>query len=169
MILGWKISLEYKSSIMLENLRNVYTHFILEKEVPLTVLLVDDGIENKGFVSIAIENQEIKLNKLIAQKDIIFSNSMIEAVNKRMKYDFLFRTELLDIEHTQRFLETAVEQYNHRPHSALFGLTPHEVFHGRAPDKALFRPKIAEVKMLRKAENKALSCDSCAFMVENSE
>ncbi|MCD4795479.1 MAG: hypothetical protein K8R54_19775 [Bacteroidales bacterium] len=38
------------------------------------------------------------INKIIAQKDVIFSNSItcpelvsgIEAVNKRIKYDFLF-------------------------------------------------------------------------------
>ena len=167
MILGWKISTEYKSSIMLENLRNVYFTFFLEEEKPQTFLLVDDGIENKGFVINAIENKEINVNKLIAQKDIHFSNSMVEAVNKRMKYDFLFRHQLLDFEHTQRFLEIAVEQYNHRPHSALFGLTPHEVFHGRAPDKTLFKPQITQAKLLRKAENKALSCDSCAFTLEN--
>ncbi|MDR2971028.1 MAG: transposase family protein, partial [Bacteroidales bacterium] len=79
MILGWKISLEYKSSIMLDNLRNVYSNCILEKEKPPTVLLVDDGIENKGFVCNAIENKELNLTRLVAQKDIIFSNSMVEA------------------------------------------------------------------------------------------
>jgi len=102
MILGWKISIEYKSSIMLDNLRNVYYKFILEKEDPLAVLMVDDGIENKGHVCTAIENQEIKLNKLIAQKDI-----------------------------------------------------------------TLFKPQLEQAKLLRKAENKALSCDSCAFSTEN--
>ena len=121
--------------------------------------LVDDGIENK----------EIKLTKLIAQKDIHFSNSMIEAVNKQMKYNFLFRQELLDLAHTQRYLETAVEQYNHRSHSALFGLTPYEVFHGKIPDKAFFKPQLEQAKDLRKAENQALSCDNCAFSVVNEE
>jgi hypothetical protein len=167
MILGWKISLEYKSSIMLENLRDVYSSCFLEKENPFTVLFVDDGIENKGHVCNAIENKEIKLNRLVAQKDIHFSNSMVEAVNKRMKYDFLFRFQLLDFEHVKRFLETAVEQYNNRPHSSLFGLTPYEVFHGHAPDKTFFKPQITQAKILRKEENKALLCDSCAFVVEN--
>ena len=97
-ILGWEISTEYKSSIMLNNLRKVYVSCILEKEIPPTVLLVDDGIENKGFVCTAIENHEINLTRLVAQKDIRFSNSMVEAVNKRMKYDFLFRAQLLDFE-----------------------------------------------------------------------
>jgi len=159
MILGWKISTEYKSSIMLDNLRNVYTNCILEKEKPPTILLVDDGIENN----------EINLNRLVAQKDIRFSNSMVEAVNKRMKYDFLFRAQLLDFEHTKRFLETAVAQYNNRPHSALHGFTPYEVFNGAKPDKTLFKNQIEQAKVLRKIENKALSCDSCAFVTENQD
>ncbi|MDR2145602.1 MAG: integrase core domain-containing protein, partial [Tannerella sp.] len=162
MILGWRISTEYRSSVKLDNLRTVYSDCLLEKREPRTILLVDDGIENKGFVTEAIENEEIRINRLVAQKDIRFSNSMIEAVNKRMKYDFLFRCELSDIEHTRRFLEKAVEQYNDRPHSALFGLTPREVFHGARPDKNLFRAQKEQSKILRKAENKALSCHNCA-------
>jgi transposase InsO family protein len=138
MILGWRIALEYKSSVMLENLRTVYSRYYLEQEEPPTILFVDDGIENNGYVSEAIESKEIKLTRLVAQKDILFSNCMIEAVNKRMKYDFLFRHELLDLEHTQRFLETAVELYNNRPHSSLFGFTPIEVFNGAKPDKFRF-------------------------------
>jgi hypothetical protein len=131
--------------------------------------LVDDGIENKGFVCTAIENKEISLTRLVAQKDIRFSNSMVEAVNKRMKYDFLFRTQLLDFEHTQRFLETAVERYNNRPHSALYGFTPLEVFHGAIPNKTLFKNQIEQAKVLRKIENKTLACDSCEFVVTSDE
>ena len=91
---------------------------------------------------------------------------MIEAVNKRIKYDFLFRNQFLDFEQTKHFLETAVEQYNNRPHSALFGLTPKEVFYGKVPDKALFKPQIEQALLLRKAENKALTCNNCAFSAE---
>ncbi|MFA5640998.1 MAG: integrase core domain-containing protein [Bacteroidales bacterium] len=169
MILGWKISTQYNSSIMLDNLKTVYCEYLLEKENPLAVLMVDDGIENKGFVSSAIEKQEIKLNRLVAQKDIHFSNSIIEAVNKRMKYDFLFREQLLDFNHTQRFLETAVKQYNNRPHSALFGYTPKEVFYGAIPNKHLFKPQMEQAKALRKAENQALTCDNCAFTLDKQD
>jgi hypothetical protein len=168
MILGWKISTQYRSSVMLENLRHVYCKYLLGEENPLSVLLVDDGIENKGDVNVAIAKQEINVHKLIAQKDIVFSNSMIEAINKRMKYDFLYRHELLDFNHVERFLETAVEIYNNRPHTALFGLTPYEVFHGKIPDKNIFKSQQEQAKLLRIAENKALACNNCAFMIENN-
>ena len=169
MILGWRIAIEYKSSVMLENLRTVYSRYYLEQEDPQTVLLVDDGIENKGYVCDAIENDEIKIKRLVAQKDILFSNSMIEAVNKRMKYDFLFRHELIDFAHTQRFLEKAVELYNSRPHASLSGFTPYEVFNGAKPDKSRFKDQIELAKIRRKAENKALTCDNCAFSSTNQD
>ena len=86
-----------------------------------------------------------------------------------MKYDFLFRQQLPDLESTRRFLETAVKQYNNRPHSALFGLTPKEVFYGVPPNKQLFKPQIELAKALRKAENKALSCDNCAFTIDKQD
>jgi len=76
---------------------------------------------------------------------------------------------LFDFEHTKRFLEVAVEQYNNRPHSALFGLTPHEVFYGTIPDKTLFKAQMEQAKILRKTENQALSCNNCAFLIENSK
>ena len=169
MILGWKVATEYKSSVMLENLRNVYYKYFLEKEDPLAILLVDDGIENKGAVNVAIATKKVRFIKWVAQKDIHFSNSIVEVVNKLMKYDFLFRQELLDFDHVQRYLETAVETYNNRPHYTLLGLTPYEVFHGQVPDKNLFKEQEEQAKILRIAENKALACDNCAFLIENNE
>jgi len=86
-ILGYKVSQLYSSSVMLENLREVYIKYDLGYENQVVDLIVDNGIENKGAVNEAILNKEISINKPIAQKDIRFSNSMIEAVNKQMKYN----------------------------------------------------------------------------------
>ena len=76
---------------------------------------------------------------------------------------------MVDFEHTKRFLETAVGQYNNRPHSALYGFTPSEVFRGAKPNKYFFKEQIEQAKILRIAENRTLSCGSCAFVVENQE
>jgi len=94
---------------------------------------------------------------------------MVEAVNKIMKYNFFFRQKLFDFNHVQRYLETAVETYNNRPHYSLYGLTPYEVFHGKIPDKNLFKSQMQQAKILRIAENKAISCDNCAFTIEKQE
>lgn len=166
MILGWKISTECRSSVMLDNLRNVFTKYSFPKEHPLAILMVDGGSENKGEVNIAIEKQEIIVNKLTAQIDILFSNSMVESVNKKMKYDFLYRYDLLDFEQTERYLEKAVARYNSRPFDALHGLTPQEVFGGEIPDKDRFAAQRQQAKERRIAENKATTCDNCALKVE---
>ena len=52
---------------------------------------------------------------------------------------------------------------------ALYGFTSQEVFNGAKPDKYFFKPQMEEAKMLRKAENKALSCDSYAFSLEKQQ
>src|SRR5205823_13323464 len=93
-ILGWKASFQYSSEIALENLKEVCDKYcLLNSNVQL---LVDDGPENNGRVNDFLSTPGMQLKKLIAQVDIRQSNSMIEAANKRMKYDYLFTKELLD-------------------------------------------------------------------------
>ena len=55
-------------------------------------LVVDDSPENNGCVNDFLSIPGVQMKKLIAQVDIRQSNSMIEAANKRMKYDYLFRS-----------------------------------------------------------------------------
>jgi len=83
---------------------------------------------------------------------------MIEAVNKRIKYDFLFPAELQNFKQTVKQLEKAVAEYNDKPYHPLHGLTPNEVFAGKIPDKAMFKSEIMEAKRLRVTENKANIC-----------
>ena len=64
---------------------------------------------------------------------------MIEAVNKRIKYNSLFPAEIQNFEQTKKQLEKAVNEYNEKPYHPLLGLTPNEVFDGKLPDKAMFK------------------------------
>ena len=92
------------------------------------------------------------------EKDVIFLNSMIEDVNKRIKYDFLFPAELQNFEQTKKQLKKAVAGYNDKPYHPLLGLTPNEVFNGKLPDKAMFKNEIIKAKRQRIIENKANIC-----------
>ena len=67
------------------------------------------------------------------------------------------------------YLATAVEKYNNRPLAVLSGYTPLEVFYGEIPDKNRFAIQRQQAKILRIAENKATTCDNCAFTVEKKE
>ena len=55
---------------------------------------------------------------------------MIEAVNKIMKYNYLFREKIPDFESCSKYLEKFIPDYNDRPHFSLQGLTPNEAHSG---------------------------------------
>ena len=86
---------------------------------------------------------------------------MVEAVNKRMKYDFLFREKLFDIYQVIRFLQWAVPAYNNKPHSALYSLTPHEVLNGMIPNKNMYTEAIKMAAQQRIQTNMQQSCLNC--------
>jgi len=157
-ILSWKASLQYSAKYTFANLKEVYeANNINEQDININ-FMVDDGSENKAEVDTFIESSNI--NKIVAQKDVIFSNSMIEAVNKRIKYDFLFPEELQNFKQTKKQLEKAVAEYNDKPYHPLHGLTPNEVFDGKIPDKTLFKSEIMEAKKQRIIENQANICSA---------
>ncbi len=163
-ILAWKASLEYSAKYTFENLQEVYEKHKIYSAKNNVDFMVDDGSENKAEVDTFIENS--KINKVIAQKDVIFSNNItcpelvsgIEAVNKRIKYDFLFPAEIQNFDQTVKQLEKAVTEYNNKPYLPLHGLTPSEVFEGKILDKTMFSKQIAEAKQQRITENRKFRC-----------
>ena len=82
---------------------------------------------NNNEMESFIRSDEISLRKLIAQKNIAFSNSVIEAQNKLIKYRYLFKQDFRDIHELKKGLEWVVFDYNYnRPHISLGGLTQFE-------------------------------------------
>lgn len=160
-ILNWKASLDYSPKITFENIQEAYQVYNLHKTSPYVELITDDGSENKGAVNEFVDNPGVNIRKLIAQKDIVFSNSMVEAVNKRLKYDFLFTTKMKDYEQTLRYLTYAVETYNTKPHSAHYGLTPKEVFNGAVPCKTTYSLAIRYAALKRSKFNATMECQEC--------
>ena len=85
---------------------------------------------------------------------------MVEAVNKVIKYDFLFWKKFPDFEQTESYLETVVDEYNNKPYNLLNGLTPKEVFERKMPDKDMFKNEIKEAMKARIEENKRNLCEN---------
>jgi hypothetical protein len=161
-ILGWRASLQYSSAITFDLMKEVYEKYRPSQLRLIVELIVDGGPENKGMLDKYINQTKVHINKLIAQKDIVFSNSMVEAVNKQMKYAYLFTKELQDFKQTLGFLKDfAVDDYNKKPHYALFGLTPVEVFYGKLPDKQLLHKQIANARAQRLLKNSNFDCNDC--------
>ena len=69
-------------------------------------LLTDDDSENYGEVKQWIKaSNNPKVNHVIAQADIPYSNSMIEAANKQLKYRFLYHQKINDYSRLGEYVE----------------------------------------------------------------
>ena len=153
-ILNWKASIKYSSSIAMTLFKESISKHSIR---PDSTLITDGGSENQGEVSkFTTGNQNI--NQLIAQKDIIQSNSMVEAVNKHIKYYYLFKRDLKDLKDTIRYLSNSIDDYNDKPHGKLNGLTPNEVLNGNDPAKNNYQNDIAEARKKRLFQNQSIEC-----------
>ena len=122
-----------------------------------TELIVDGGSENKAEVNGFILNHK-NWKKIVAQKDIIFSNSIVEAVNKIMKYHYIFKQDFANINELIKYLPIFIDDYNNRPHSVL-KLSPNNVAKGKVFDKERYKELIKQAQKQRLIDNRA--CNKC--------
>lgn len=156
-ILACQVSTVYNSDIARQTLESVLQKFDLLNQSGS--LITDDGAENKGELTKWLSTSAILWKKIVAQVDIVQSNSMVEAANKIIKYRYLFSKSILDTSELTKTLELAVENYNSMPNGSLHGLTPNEVLKGAIPDKHFFKSKIHKAKQVRIAANRNVACE----------
>ena len=78
-----------------------------------------------------INSAGVDIIKSVALKDILFSNSMVDAANKLLKYRYLFPKVVQDGKQLRNVLEKSIHDFNEvRPHGKLGGLTPSEAYQG---------------------------------------
>jgi len=84
-------------------------------------LIVDSGSENNNHtIDRFISSTEVDMKKSVALKDILFSNSMVEAANKLLKYRYLFPGNIEDGTQLKIALEKSINDFNEiRPHGKL--------------------------------------------------
>ncbi|NII26638.1 hypothetical protein HB364_16230 [Pseudoflavitalea sp. X16] len=163
-ILGHRVAQSCKAQYVFENLAAVKEQYLQPAGMASCQLITDDGSENQGAVHFLTSTHEPPfIEHLIAQQDIEFSNSMIEAANKQLKYRFLYHRSIPDFAALQKFIAQAIEDYNNRPQAVLNGLTPLEVLNGKRYDKETYRQQIYAAKANRMAHNKRTSCCSYSF------
>ena len=97
---------------------------------------MDSGVENtNSAVTALVESGTLK--RILAQVDVVFSNSMIEAWWRMIKHQWLYLNELDSVGTLRKRVAFYVDQHNtHVPHSAFRGW--------QTPDKMYFS-KGAEV------------------------
>lgn len=162
-ILAWLISLKLAAQTTKEMLIEAYNrHIRPDIPAPEIMLIVDGGSENKAEVDQYLAEADVAIRKLVACRDITFSNSMIEAVNKKIKYENLYHRHIADQESLKKLLPEEIFDYNNRPHGALKGLTPMEAYKGHKFDQQFYRDKINYAQKTRIRTNISHSCPSCA-------
>jgi transposase InsO family protein len=125
-------------------------------------VLMDSGVENlNGDVDPLFDGGV--LQRVIAQIDVSFSNSLIEAWWRSLKHRWLFLHSLDNIATVRRLVTFYVTEHNERiPHGAFEGQTPDEVYFGRGaqvPDDLAVRRR--EARRLRLEQNQAAACVAC--------
>jgi len=157
-ILSWKVSSKFNPSITAELLLSATDELIDEKPT----LLVDGGVENFNSAVDELVDSGL-LQRLLAQTDISFSNSLIESWWRSLKHQWLFLNTLDTVGRLEKLVAFYVNEHNTRlPHSAFHGQTPDEMYYGtgnRIP-KELESAKIA-ARNARMEVNRAMTCPTC--------
>jgi putative transposase len=126
-------------------------------------VFMDSGIENKNAsVDALIDSGAIK--RVLAQVEVVFSNSMIESWWRHLKHQWLYLNTLDTLETVRKLIAFYVEQHNTViPHSAFKGQTPNEMYFGTGTDVAdkLSASRIA-ARQSRRESNIARRCNACA-------
>lgn len=163
-ILGWHLTTENNSCSVLSALKmtiGTLAEFHPDQLLPV-MLVADGGKENHALtISELLEKQtHPPISKVIARKDIRFSNSPAEAVNKIFKR-FLRKHPPRDFEHLEQLLEQFIRDYNHRrPHASLKGFTPMEAYAQKLPPFQ-FSDQISAQRAIRKEQNIRNRCIPC--------
>lgn len=103
------------------------------------------------------------LSRVIALKDIQFSNSLIETLWRTMKHQWLFLHSLDTPATVTRLVAFYVPTYNDEiPHAAFQGQTPDEMYYGTGAD---IPAKLEQAKIISRAArlgaNRAMTCRQC--------
>jgi putative transposase len=163
-ILQYTVSLQRKASLAKELLEKAHSLFLQPAGISACWFMTDDGSENYGPVQDFIKEAESpSLQHIVAQRDIAFSNSMIEAAHKNLKYRFLYHKTIADFNSLCNYLPQAIEDYNNRPHHVLYGLTPLETLHGKTIDKKSLHQQVIVSKTERIIKNKQEKCCNHSF------
>lgn len=124
--------------------------------------VMDSGVENvNGTVNELVSDGTIQ--RILAQVEIVESNSMIEAWWRQLKHQWLYLNELDSVNSVRKLVDFYVEQYNSVvPHFAFQGQTPDEMYFGTGANVPVdLKEKRATARAARLAHNCALSCDLC--------
>ena len=108
-----------------------------------------------------IRSIPIEINHQKALLDVHYSNSLIEAHNKLLKYNYLYNMTVRDPNHLNETLRWVIADYNNRPHVSLDGLSPNEACENKVISKPELSKYIQQQTGKRKISNQLDRCGHC--------
>ena len=161
-ILAWRVSDKLSSATTRELLIEVSENLPDAAGNASVLVVTDGGSENFGEVDQLLEDSS-SLRRVLAQVDIISSNSLIEAFWRQLKHAWLFLNTLDSTVAVRRLVSFYVREHNEKIPRAVFGArTPDEVYFGleeNALERLSQQRKIAQ--RFRREANRAASCHRC--------
>ena len=161
-ILAWRVSDTLSSATTRELLIEASGDLPRTAANANVLVVTDGGSENFGEVDQLLEDSG-SLSRVLAQIDIISSNSLIEAFWRQLKHGWLFLNTLDSTVAVRRLVAFYVREHNEKiPRAVLGARTPDEVYFGRE-ENALERlsEQRETAQWVRSAANRAASCHRC--------
>jgi putative transposase len=121
-ITSWRVSDRICAKIRLETFIETIKNADIEEttgEEIISSIIVDGGTENNNKqVESFIEKYPVE--KLVALKDIMQSNALIESINKLIKYDYLFPKKLQNQTQLRNYMASFVIPDSHYLNNKLY-------------------------------------------------
>jgi transposase InsO family protein len=159
-ILSWTLETRLGSGATCRVLREAARE--IAGKVEGTLLVSDAGSENVNR-NVDDELEGIDFERVLAQIDVTYSNSMIEAFWRSLKHSWLYLHGLETESELRRLIAFYVDAHNEvMPHSAFEGQTPNEVFFGTGdPAVAKLASDRMQAQTERLARNRSAGCGVC--------
>ena len=131
-ILSCDVNEKLSGAIRLNSLRNgINDQFLQKKDLKIDTQnldqIVDGGSDNNNVtIHEFIKNCKVGIDKKIALKDVLFSNSLIEGNNRILKQTYLKDKELTQKELPDYITESIKEYNSEKPHYVHKIYTPDE-------------------------------------------
>jgi len=159
-ILSWTLEARLGTGATCRVLRDAAKEVI--GNVGGTLVVTDAGSENVNR-DVDVELDDSNLERVLAQIDVTYSNSIIEAFWRSLKHSWLYLHGLESEPELRRLIAFYVQAHNGvMPHSAFDGQTPDEVYFGRggevAAELAVGRARARDARLAR---NRAARCGVC--------
>lgn len=167
MVLSWAVSTQFSARIRTDTFRDaLQTALNYHPTVEAINLIVDGGCENNNATvdEFITSVHTIEIRKLRALKDVYFSNSQAEAVNRIIKTAYLNQKEIRDTGHLYTTLSEVMHDFSFvRPHGSIKGLIPFECYTGKTIDTAIIEQQLIRARTERILINKKFTCHRCLF------